>query len=112
MIVILTVKDCKKCHSKKTIVSLIYTVNNCKRSDLCFQESSLRVNTHRLCLEPHPKPSFTSPYISSLYSPQDRVIENKSINSDTGEHLLLTNTITEGKNKKQNYKSYTALKAG
>ncbi len=83
-------------------------MNNCNRSNLCFRESSLRVDTHRLCLKPHPTPSFTSPYISSLYSPLDRVIENIWVNSDTDEHLLLTNTITEGKNQKQNYNWHTA----
>ncbi len=82
--------------------------NNCNRSNLCFRESSLRVDTHRLSLKPHPTPSFTSPYISSLYSLLDRVIENIWVNSDTDEHLLLTNTITEGKNKKQNYNWHTA----
>ncbi len=60
------------------------------------------------CLKPHPTPSFTSSYISSLYSPLDRVIENIWVNSDTDEHLLLTNTITEGKNQKQNYNWHTA----
>ncbi len=54
--------------------------------------------------ETHPTPSSTIPFISSLY----RVIENKWVNSDTDEHLLLTNTITEGKNKKQNYNWHTA----
>ncbi len=83
-------------------------MNNCNRSNLCFRESSLRVDTHRPSLKPHPTPSFTSSYISSLYSPLDRVIENIWVNSDTDEHLLLTNTITEGKNKKQNYNWHTA----
>ncbi len=36
------------------------------------------------------------------------MIENKWVNSDTDENLLLTNTITEGKNKKQNYNWHTA----
>ncbi len=44
------------------------------RSKPLFRESSLRVDTH-MCLKPHLTPSFTSSYISSLYSPLDRVIE-------------------------------------
>ncbi len=77
--------------------------------DLTFVfEKVAWVDTHRLCLKPHPTPSFTSSYISSLYSPLDRVIENIWVNSDTDEELLLTNTITKGKNQKQNYNWQTA----
>ncbi len=35
-------------------------------------------------------------------------MRTNKLNSDTDEHLLLTNTITEGKNKKQNYNWHIA----